>query len=364
MPEPTFDIWDQSQLTRLIKRRITTGKENLPSLAEQIAPKVDVQARKVKYRISEVDAFGIGQLRAPDGNPKLYRSSMRYRDEYIELALPDEMERISEDTMLKLLSSDPLIKQSGGVEVVDRGNILAMRNYRRVEAMRWEAFLTGKVTNDMEDSGGQIDFGFLAGHIVTAGTLWSDTANADIVAQVRGWQKVVADDIGAYATKIHMNGDTWELVYNNTKIRALLSTYGRSLLVPTKDEVTKLFREGSEIIIYDGGYRAENSDRVGGVATGAYVAGNLGRGDAALTKWLPYGKVLFTTEYVLDGVPIADTPNGQVMIATGYNSAEPRQGPQAETILHPISKNTMLRYAGAAIPRILIPEAFFVATVA
>lgn len=349
MPQPQFDIWDQAQLTRLIQRKITVGKEDLPSLADQIAPKVDVQARKVKYRISEVDAFGIGQLRAPDGNPKLYRSSMRYRDEYIELALPDEMERISEDVMLKLLSTDPLIKQSGGVDVVTRGQILAMRNFRRIEAMRWEAFLTGKVTTDMEDSGGQIDFGFSATHIVSASTAWTDTANADIVAQVRGWQKLVADDIGHYATKIHMNGDTWELVYNNAKIRALLSTYGRSLLVPTRDEVTKLFREGSEIIIYDGGYRKEGEE---------------GRGDSALTKWLPFGTVLFTTPYVIDGFPIADTPNGQVMVATGYNTAEPRQGPQAETILHPISKNTMLRYASAAIPRVLQPDAFLVADVA
>lgn len=358
MPTTTFDIWDQAQLTNNVERALTTNKENLPSLADQIAPKVDVQARKVKYRITEVDAFGVGQLRAPDGNPQLYRSSVSYRDEYVELALPDEMERISEDTMLKLLSTDEKIKQSGGVDVVTRGRILGLRNWRRIEKMRWEMFLTGKITLDYQDSSAQIDFGLPASHIITASTLWTDTANADIIAQVRGWQKLMSDDVGVYGLMLHMNTDTWELVYNNAKIAAKLSTWGRGLMVPNKDDVGRLFREGTQIVIYDGGYRNTGSLNAGPTP-------NASRGDSQLTKWLPYGKVLITPlGYNVDGEPIADTPNGQVMIATGYNSAEPRQGPQSETILDPISKNTMLRYASAAIPRMLIPEAFIAVTVA
>lgn len=357
MPITTFDIWDQAQLTRTVERALTTNKENMQSLGESISPKVDVQARKVKYRITEVDAFGIGQLRAPDGNPKLYRSAISFRDEFIELALPDEMERISEDVMLKLLSTDEKIKQSGGVDVVTRGKILALRNWRRIEKMRWEMFLTGKVTLDYEDSDFQLDYGLPATHIITASTLWTDTVNADIIAQVRGWQKLMSDDIGVYGLHLHMNTDTWELVYNNAKIAAKLSTWGRGLMVPGKDDVARLFREGTVIDIYDGGYR----DTI----VGAKPAGSLNRGDSFLTKWLPYGKVLITPAgYQVDGEPISDTPNGQVMVATGYNSAEPRQGPQSETILDPISKNTMLRYASAAIPRMLIPEAFIAVTVA
>ena len=359
MPITTFDIWDQAQLTHAVQRALTTGKENVPSLAAQIAPLTDVQSRKVKYRISEVDAFGVGQLRAPDGNPQLYRSSITYRDEFVELALPDEMERISEDVMLRLQSSDPNIKASAGVDVVTRGKILAERNRRRIEVMRWEAILTGKVTLPYLDSNYQIDFGLPATHVVTAGTLWSDTTNADIISQIRGWQKVVADDIGHYATKIHMTSNTWDYVYNNAKIAAKLSTWGRGLMVPSsREEVASLFRDGSEIVIYDGGYRAE------GVKLGAdSTKPNSSRGDANLTKYLPDGKVLLTTDYVIDGEPIADTPNGQVMVATGYNTADVRQGPQAETLLDPMSHNTFLRYGSAAIPRIRLPEAFLVATV-
>lgn len=359
MPPVKFDPWDQAQLTGLINRSLTVGKEGTPSLADQIAPKVDVQARKVKYRIVEVDAFGVGQLRAPEGNPRQFRSKHRVRDEMIELALPDEMERINEDTMLKIQSSDPLISQAGGVDLVTRGRILATRNQRAVEKMRWDMFLNGSITLNY-DQGSQetITFDLPSTHVTTAGTLWTNTS-ADIIGQIRAIQKLIADDIGFYGTKIHMNTDTWDLVYNNAPIRTLLSSYGRSLLVTSGPaEVAQLFREGTEIILHDGGYRDILADSV---YTGANP--NKARGDANLTKWLPYGKVLITTDYVIDGERIADTPNGQVMIASGYNSAVALQGPQAETILDPISKNHLLRYAGAAIPRMRIPEAFYVLTV-
>lgn len=348
MPVTNFDIWDSAQLTGMVQRSLTTSKENTPSLAEQIAPFVDVQARKVKFRISEVDAFGVGELRAPDGNPRLYRSAMTWRDEMIELALPDEMERISEDTMLRLQSSDPNIKNAAGIDVVTRGTILGIRNYRRVEKMRWQMILTGKVKLDYDDSGAEIDYGIPPDHFVNPSTVWTDTTNADIVAHVRAWQKKLGDDAGQQGLHMYMNSDTWDLVYNNAKIRALLSSYGRSLLVPTREDVARLFREGTQITIYDGGYRD----------TGA-----TGRGDSSLTKWLPDYYVLFTTDLVMDGFRVADTPNGQVMIATGYNSATAVQGPASETILDPISKNTFLRYARAAIPRLLQPECLLIAKV-
>lgn len=368
MPPVTFDIWDQAALTAQIRRKITTGKENLPSLGDVIAPLQDVRERKLKFRIIEVDAFGIGQLRAPDGDPKLWRTSQRVREEMIELALPDEMERISEDILDRLDSTDENIRLTAGADVVTRGAVLAARSWRRVERMRWDAFLKGYVDLDYDDSGLRLTYDIPNDHFVTAGTLWTDTVNADIVSQLRGWQKKIADDVGAYGTRIYMNSDTWELVSNNAKIAAKLSSWGRSLLIPSGvAEVASLLRGGqgdvtgspsTQIIIYDGGYRDVGSD-VAGTGT------NLVLGDSTLTKWIPYGKVLITTEPNLPetGEQIADTPNGRVRVATGYNSAVWKQGPAAETILHPISKNEMLRYARANIPRILIPEAFLVATV-
>lgn len=357
MPAVTFDPFDQAQLTGLIQRALTTRKENLPSLGDQIAPYYDVRERKCKFRIVEVEAFGVGQLRARDGDPKLFRTKARVREELIELALPDEMERISEDILDRLDSTDPVIRLSAGVDLVTRGQVLAERARRRVEKMRWEAFLNGFITNPYDDNSDyRITFDMPASNKFTAGSLWS-TLSTDLITQVRGWQKQMADTIGEYGLWLHMNSNTYEFVYNNTVVASKLSTWGRSLLTPTSADVASLFRDGSQIIIYDGGYRDE-------IAGPTYPVGNLTRGDSQLTRWLPDGKVLITpANYTANGEPIADTPNGRVRVANGYNSADWVQGPAAEKILHPVSKNEFLRYARANIPRMLIPEAFMVVTV-
>lgn len=356
-----FDPWDQAQLTHLINRQITVGRENTPSLADQIAPKRSVQARRVKFKVASVDAFGVGQLRAPDADPQLTRTQINREERLVDLALPDEMERISEDVQQKLASSDQNIRDAGGADLTTRGAVLAERSRRAVERMRWDAFLTGKVRTDYTDSASVIDFGLVGTHVVTASTLWSDTGNADPVSDLRTWQRVLANDVGFYGLKIHMNTNTWEYVYNNKKLREyLVPNNSRSLLIPNKGDFTSLLYEGSEVVVYDGGYRAVGSDR----NTDGTPKGELGRGWSSMTPWLPDGKVLITTPYSIDGEQIADTPEGMVAVASGYNTVDWRQGAQAEQILHPISKNLFLRYGNAAIPRVLIPEAFFVATVA
>lgn len=365
----TLDRWDSAALSFQIKRKITTGKEELPSLADSIAPFNDVRDRSVKFRIVEVDAFGIGQLRAPDASPRLWRTTQRVREELLDLALPDEMEHISEDTLAKLDSIDPIIQLTGGADLVTRGAVLAERSARRVEKMRWDAFLKGYIDLDYEDSGARWTFAIPNDHFVdVSGSGPWTTASTDIIAQIRGWQKKIADDVGAYGTRIHMNSDTWELVFNNTVVRTLLSSWGRSLMIPSGTaEVAALLRGGTgdqtdspqtKIIVYDGGYR----NVVGG---GAVPPGNTSLGDAQLTKWLPYGKVLITTEYNLPGVgPIADTPNGRVRIKSSANQAQWVQSPAAETVLQTMPPHDeFLRYARANVPRLLVPEAFLVATV-
>ena len=320
---------------------------------------IDVRDRKLKLRTIEVDAFGVGQLRAPDGDPKLFRTTQQVREEMIELALPDEMERLSEDILAKLDSTDPLIKMAGGVEAATRGEVLALRSLRRVEKMRWEMFLNGYITLDYDNNTARrATFDMPVGNKVTAGTLWSNPA-ADVISQVRGWQKTMADLIGVYGLWLHMNTNTWEYLYNNTVIAAKLSSWGRStMVVDGPAEVASLFREGSQIKIYDGGYRDAVNPRT-------KITDNTSLGDSKLTKWLPDGKVLITpANYQVDGQPIADTPNGRVRVATGYNSAVWKQGPATEMILDPISKNEFMRHARANISRMLIPEAFMVATVA
>ncbi len=66
---------------------------------------------------------------------------------------------------------------------------------------------------------------------------------------------------------------------------------------------------------------------------------------------------MVTTDYVLDGVRIADTLDGVVSVSTSWNEIQLRQGMQAEMLVDHESKNHLMRVASARMPRILIPDA-------
>src|ERR1051326_6416128 len=138
-----FDLWDQALLTDLITKPIpgslgagVTGD----SLGNRIAPLVPHAARTAKIRVSEATAIGKGQFRAPDATPPLHKpGGYTFREEIIELALLDEMERIMEEDWMKLSSPDETIARAVGKSIVERGQELQTRNVNLTEWMRWQA---------------------------------------------------------------------------------------------------------------------------------------------------------------------------------------------------------------------------------
>jgi hypothetical protein len=350
MASPTFDIWDQAVLTDLINKPIVTQFEDQPFLGQEIAPQKSIQARHAKVRVYQAKAFGIGQFKAPDATPPLVKFDQTFREEVIELALLEEMERISGEDWLNLNSTDENIRKGAGVELVDRGRMLQLRNERLSEWMRWQAFVNGNLTIPYDDGNTNlfVDYGYASTHKVTLGTLWSDTTNSDPIANMKTWGDVIADDSGYYGLIFHMSSKAWDYLIRNDKIKALLTGSDRALTVPTSGDVTALLRDGSVIKIYDNGYRNE---------------GATGRTRTTLTRYLPEDKVLVTTNYNIEGENIADTLDGQVLVNSSYNSIAIKQGSQSEVILDPLSKNQFFRVASARIPRILHPECFLVATV-
>src|ERR1044072_9682562 len=140
-----FDIWDQATLTNLINRPLQSQWEDQPRLGDLLMPVNPIQSRVAKLRVAQTLAFGTGQYKAPDATPALFTPDQTWREEVIELVLLEEMHRISGETWLQLNSSDETVRQSAGVDLVDRGRILQLRNERLVEKMRWEALTTGKL---------------------------------------------------------------------------------------------------------------------------------------------------------------------------------------------------------------------------
>lgn len=344
-----FSIWDQAVLTNLINRDVETQQEREPTIGERIAPSVDVQSREVKIEVNDMEAFGKGQFRAPGATPPLVEFAAQRREEVMELALLDEMHRIKDEDWIRLNSNDQNIRRSAGVQLVDRGNALAIRNRRLREAMRWDAFDGEAVITYPNGSQVKIDYGIPADHKPTASVLWSDLVNSDPINDIKTWSNLIADKTGHYGLRVHIATEVWEYIQQNEKVAGYLTGSDRPLLIPRQSDVLALLRDGTEIVITDAGYRDE----------GVGIA----RGVNSLTRFLPKDKVLITTPYSIDGERIADYCSGQVVVSTGYNQAAIRQGPQAETILDHISKTHFLRYASAGIVRVHQPEAFLWATV-
>lgn len=350
-----FDIFDQAVLTDIVKKDLVTSREDQAFLGETIAPTVPIQSRVARMQVADVVAFGLGQFKAPDATPPLYKPRTTWREQVIELALLEEMERISGEDWLKLHSSDTTIQRVAGLDLVERARVLQLRNERLTEWMRWQSF-QGRLTVTYP-TGSQlfIDYGLPTGHKPTASVLWSDVANADPVADIQAWSELIAADSGQYGRKVHMNSKTWDYLIRNTKIKNMINFYSPqapNLNRPRRSDIMELFTSFAtdvDITIYDNGYRAEG---VTSVAPGG------------LTKYLPDGYILMTTDYTIDGERIADTLDGQVLVGAGYNSVSIRQGPQSEVILDHMSKNHFLRQASAKIPRLRHPECFLWAKIA
>lgn len=349
---PVFDIFDQAVLTALVNEPVDTALEQAPYLGETIAPTNDIQARMARMDIGRTYSFGIGQFKAPNAMPALVEMPVGERREaMIEMVMLEEMHRINSEQWIRLNSSDETIRNTEGIDVVERGSILRRRLERLSEWMRWQAFVNGALTITYPRTNSQIvvDYGFLPGHRPTPAILWSNTATSDPVGDIEAWQQQVSDDSGHLGTRVHLTSDTARLILANAKIKTYFNVPTGQPFRATLEQVASLLSEGTTFVIHDGGFRP--------MASGA------DRSDSAHTRYLPQNKVLVTTDYTIEGERIADTLNGQVEVSSAFNDTQIQQGPSSEVILDHMTKNRYLREAAARIPRIIHPECFLSATV-
>ncbi len=346
----SFDPWDSATLTQSIRRPLETKYEGISTLGQQIAPLFSVQTREISIEAREVSAFGAGQFRAPDATPPLVEFDASISRAKMELVLLDEMRRIKEEDWLNLTSPDPRVKEKVVADLLTQGEMLAIRNRRLTENLRWEAF-TGEATivygkgTDAEASY-VIDYGIPASNNVRAddgaGADWTNHEASDPIGDIKRWAKIPTRTVGFPGVKVHLSTEAMEHMLASESLKAYLTGNDRGLWVATIDDVKNLL-PGIEFIIEDSGYREE---------------GTVGRGKSDLKRYLPVNMALITTEYNIDGESIADMADGLVTVAASFNSTRNVQGEAAEVKLDNMSLTHYLRYASARIPRLNHPGAF------
>lgn len=357
---PMGDFWDQQVLTQTVRRNIDAESQASPGSRQRnfdpsspegrafygatIAPMVSITARSSRMRISDVNPFDLGQFKAKDASPPLVKFQPKVREEAIELVLLEEMERFGGEEWILLNSSDDRISAGAMISLVDRLSMMAGRNDRLTEWMRWQAFKGGFGVT-YPDGGTEVyDYGFTGTHLPTAGVPWTDHVNSDPIEDTFAWQQVGADDAGQYYPNIHLNSNTFRHVQLNQKIAGYLSSYGRSIMRPTIGDINSLMRQGSTWHIIDAGYLPSSAT------------------NRRLTPWLADNRVLLTTDYVLNGVRLADVADGQVLVGGDAKTAPAiTQGSQSEIITNPFTKNVFRRYASARMVRLYLPEGFLYA---
>src|SRR5581483_8923505 len=270
--ENVFDVFQQAAITDLVRRNLLTVLETVPDFGDQIAPLVPCYDRTIKREIAEVASFGIGQFRAPDASPRIYIPKLTFTQEVVSLLLLDEMTPITEDLWLRMTSPTPAIKARAGVDLVTNGRILQLRNERLTEVMRWAMFKGNPLVVNYDSGSATITWPYLASHKPSATVPWTDHINSTPIDDLRAWQQIVANDVGIFASKIHMNSITFAYLQRSNQARGYLTQTDRNAFLPTVDDITNLLWGGTgsptnnqgvgaapppQIIVSDAGYRDE-----------------------------------------------------------------------------------------------------------
>jgi Phage major capsid protein E len=107
----------------------------------------------------------------------------------------------------------------------------------RVELARGDLLNDGKVTLTELGTGIEADFAVPGGHIVTAGTLWSDTTNGNPLVDLLAWQDTYRATNGFDPGGIVTSRTVLTNLLNNAKLRNLFSSSVGAPALMTRDQL-------------------------------------------------------------------------------------------------------------------------------
>lgn len=353
---PMLDLFDQIQVTEYVRReydalvRGAGGGEDRSEgqLTRKILGLRNHNGRHVRVRYQDILGVGLAQFKAPGAAPALWTHKPNLRESFMEIVDIDEMTRWDPVEMLQLESPDPNVVEQARDTLAERSTALQTRNEQRTDWMIWEA-LKGVITVPFPNAAPiTVNYGIPAGHFPTFTTPWTNTAASDPIEDLWALGAVALVDAGIYLPHHHISFATERYMLRSQKVIDRLSSYGRSVMIPTQGDLRVLLREGTEITVTDDGYLTENST------------------SKTLNKWIADGKVFTTTkDYRYLNRPIGWVADGWVLVGPQNSAANrpvAKQGMQSEWIYNRIGQHTLFRQASARMPILNAPEVLAWAT--
>lgn len=352
---PLLDLFDQIQVTEFVRREYDNlvrgaggGEDRTTSYGRRILGLRNHNGRHVRVRYQDILGVGLAQFKAPGAAPALWTHKPNLRESFMEIVDIDEMTRWDPVEMLQLQSPDPNVIAEAQDTLSQRSTAMQTRNEQRTDWMIWEA-LKGVITVPFPNSAPiTVNYGIPGGHFPTFTTPWTNTATSDPIEDLWSLGAVAIADAGIYLSKHHMSFATERYMLRSQKTIDKLSSYGRSVMVPTQADFRVLLREGTEWVATDDGYLTENSTA------------------KTLNKWIADGKIFTTTpDYRYLGRPIGWVADGWVLVGPASSTANQpvaKQGMQSEWIYNRIGQHTLFRQASARMPVLNAPEVLAWAT--
>ncbi len=132
-------------------------------------------------------------------------------------------------------------QSSGPIEqaIYDDAENNARSVLARVEMMRGDILTDGKVTFP-EMGNLEADFGVPAEHLVTAATLWTDYANADIIGDFRAWNDVYRASNGFNMGGFACSTDIASAMLQNVALRDLVAGVGGTPPILAREQLNSI----------------------------------------------------------------------------------------------------------------------------
>lgn len=347
-----FNIWDQAHRTAIVRMAVQTALEAGNRPARELSTLVSTTEDKIKLERLEVKAFGKGKFKAIGASSPIYVPKIRYTETEIELAQLSEQSPIDERLLRRLESKDEDIVARAGADINLRAQALQIRNENLSDWMVMTAITTGQLPisfSDEKEQGFVIDYGYASSHKLKSSTPWTTRGSSTPVADLIAMQELLANDAGQYGKHIWMTTLAYRNLILSTEAAALLTGYGRGQKLPVAADIQARMFEGDSITwhITDAGYREESA--------------GYARGRTSLTKWIPENMVIMTTDDPFEGETLVEQFDGMVLVRTGFETADLRQGAQTQTKMDD-SDTTIQVQTSTRMPRINRPECIAVLT--